>query len=78
MRKWIVTTEEVHKADWAVFAESADDAKKKVDAGDGESVPQEDSFSHRLSMDKWGVRLYAPICSQRLPNPPKVRFHPSQ
>ena len=73
MRKWIVTTQEVHKVDWAVFAENADDAKKKVDAGDGEPVAQEDSFSHRLGMDEWSIRLYAPISSQRLSNKAKVR-----
>tara|TARA_R110000824_G_scaffold107813_2_gene254355 strand:+ start:343 stop:573 length:231 start_codon:yes stop_codon:yes gene_type:complete len=73
MRKWIVTTKEVHDAEWAVFAENADDAKKKVDAGDGEPVPQEDTFSHRLGVDKWDIRMFAPISSQRLSNKAKVR-----
>jgi hypothetical protein len=73
MRKWIVTTKEVHTYDWAVFAENADDAKKKVDAGDGEPVPQDDPFLHRLQVDEWDVRLYAPISSQRLPNSAKAR-----
>ena len=49
------------------------DAKKKVDAGDGEPVPQEDTFSHRLGVDKWDKRMFAPISSQRLSNKAKVR-----
>jgi hypothetical protein len=73
MRKWIVTTKEVHACDWAVFAESADDAKKKVDAGDGEPMPQDDPFLYRLGMDKWDIRMFAPISSQRLSNKSRVR-----
>tara|TARA_B110001454_G_C12699048_1_gene425743 strand:- start:1362 stop:1592 length:231 start_codon:yes stop_codon:yes gene_type:complete len=73
MRKWIVTTKEVHNVDWAVFAENVDDARLKVDAGDGEPVPQEDTFSHRLGISQWDIRMFAPISSQRLSNKAKVR-----
>ena len=73
MRKYIVTTKEVHSYDWAVFAENVEDAKKKVDAGDGDPVPQDDPFLHRLEMDEWAVRLYAPISSQRFSNSTKIR-----
>ncbi len=76
MRKWIVKTQEVHEVDWAVFAQTSDDAKKKVDAGDGEPVPNYEPFLHRTPMDEWSVELYAPISSQRLPNPPRSRIHP--
>ena len=76
MRKWRVKTKEVHEANWEVFAETSDDAKKKVDAGYGEPVPNHDPFLHRSPMNEWNVELYAPISSQRLPNPPLSRIHP--
>ena len=72
-KKYIVTTKEVHAYDFEVIAESAEDAKKKVDAGDGDPVcSQYDPFLYRLGMDEWDARLYAPISSMKLPQGGRV------
>ena len=72
-KKYIVTIKEVHTSDYAVIAESAEDAKKKVDAGDGDPVcSQYDPFLYRLSMDEWEARLYAPFSSIKLPKSGRV------
>ena len=72
-KKYIVTTKEVHTCDYAVIAENAEDAKKKVDAGDGEPVcAQSDPFLYRLGMDEMDVRLYAPITSITFPKGGRV------
>ena len=72
-KKYIVSTREVHAYDYEVIAESAEDAKKKVDAGDGDPVcSQYDPFEYRLGMDEWDVRLYAPISSMNFPKKGRV------
>ena len=72
-KKYIVTTKEVHACDYAVIAESAEDAKKKVDAGDGDPVcSQYDPFLYRLGMDEWEVEIPAPISSMKFPKGARV------
>ena len=72
-KKYIVTTKEVHACDYAVIAESAEDAKKKVDAGDGDPVcSQYDPFLYRLDMGEWSARLYAPLTAMKLPKGQRV------
>jgi hypothetical protein len=73
MRKWVVTTREVHKYDYEVFAETAEEAKERVLNDKGIPVPADNPLDHKLCPSKWDVRLYAPISSQRLPNTAKVR-----
>jgi len=73
MKKYIVTTKEVHTSDYAVIAESAEDAKKKVDAGNGDPVcSQYDPFLYRLGMDEWDARLYAPLTAMKFPKGGRV------
>ena len=72
-KKYIVTTKEVHTSDYAVIAENAEEAKKKVDAGDGDPVcSQYDPFLYRLDMDEWSARLYAPLTAMKLPKGQRV------
>ena len=63
-KKYIVSTREVHAYDWEVFAESAEEAKKKVlDDEDCTPIPQDDPYCYRLETDEWEVRVSAPISS---------------
>jgi hypothetical protein len=72
-KKYIVTTKEVHAYDWAVFAENAEDAKKKVNAGDGEPIPQDDPFLYSLGVNEWDIRIPAPISSTTFPKVGRVK-----
>ncbi len=73
MKKYIVTTKEVHTSDYAVIADNAEEAKQKVDAGDGDPIcSQYDPFLYRLGVDEWDVRLYAPLTAMKFPQGGRV------
>jgi len=63
MKKYIVTTREVHKVPYEVVAENPQDAKQKVFDDEGTPVENIDgcSFDHTMAWEHWDVRPYAPI-----------------
>ena len=65
MRKYIVTTREVHKVDYEVVAENPEDAKQKVFDDEGTPRPTNDSFDHQMAWEYWDVVPYAPITLHR-------------
>ena len=56
-KKYIVTIKEVHTSDYAVIAESTEDAKKKVDAGVHVLPKALDEEVAKLHLEAIGARL---------------------
>ena len=61
MKKYKVTTREVHKVLYEVVAENPQDAKQKVFDDEGTPAPIDDSFDHLMAWEYWDVAPYAPI-----------------
>jgi hypothetical protein len=53
---FIVSVREVHVQDVKVSADSEDDAKDKVEEGEGEYLDNTLTYSHSLEPETWGVR----------------------
>ncbi len=55
MPRFIVQTKEVHTQEMAIEADDADDAKRKVDDGEGKEMGSSD-YSYVLDTEYWDVR----------------------
>jgi hypothetical protein len=59
MPKYIVTVKEVWNQDVIIEALDADDARERVEAGEGEQIPESNEYDYTLESDCWPIRNFS-------------------